>query len=216
MKQKYTATLLLAGIIGPIMYFLIMTTLGLLWPGYSAISNYMSELGGVESPFKNTMNIFGFMGLGISLIFFGTGLHYSLSKNIYSKITVYTSILAGIFMFLVGFFPCDAGCIDITPTGTYHTYTSIPPSLFLPLSAMASAFAFLKESARFKKWAYVFFWLGFLSMASGALSTLTIIQPYIGLAQRFGIGFSLLFVILSSTVLLNRNKLRLNKTQVQN
>ena len=44
---------ILAGLIGPVFYFLLMTVLGLLWEGYSPLRDHMSELGGVQCSFKS-------------------------------------------------------------------------------------------------------------------------------------------------------------------
>jgi hypothetical membrane protein len=190
----------------------LIVLIGAMWPGYSLVANYMSELGGVDSPFKNIMNVFGFMALGIFLILFSFGLKFSLKKNIYSQLVFICSLIAGIFMVLVGFFPCDTGCNNVTLIGRLHTWTSIPPSIFLPSAAILSAPALVmasnkgpsNKSGYWKKWAFVFFWLGMLSFASGTLSTFPSTQPYIGLIQRLGITTSLIWVSLISFVLLKQ------------
>jgi hypothetical membrane protein len=203
MNAKLHKLFLKAGIIGPIFYTLLLVLLGYLWPGYSPIRNYISELGGVESPFKLIMNVFGFMLLGVSLTLFSFGANATLSKNIYSRLVAAFTFLAGVFMVLVGFFPCDAGCVDVTLIGRLHTLTSVPPSILLPSAAMFSAFAIYTKSPNTRKYSILFFWLGVLSMLSGAVSTLPSLQVYIGLSQRAGMGFSLLWVVIASYYLLN-------------
>ena len=73
--------LALGGVIGPVIYFFLMETLGRLWQGYSSIRNHMSELGGVESPYKGIMNIFGFMLVGLFILIFGVGYNNHFKKS---------------------------------------------------------------------------------------------------------------------------------------
>lgn len=58
-------------------------------------------------------------------------------------------------MIAVGFLPCDAGCVDITPIGKWHSRTSIIPAICLPLAAMISAQTLTQEWS--KKWGYIAF-----------------------------------------------------------
>lgn len=67
MKEKIINLLIISGIIGPIFFFTLLTILGLIWNGYNPISTGMSEIGAIDSPFKNLMNYLGFSLLGISL-----------------------------------------------------------------------------------------------------------------------------------------------------
>ena len=73
MKKKILKLFIIAGIIGPILYFLLLTILGLMWQDYNPITTGMSEIGAVDSPFKNIINYFGFSLLGIFIILFSIG-----------------------------------------------------------------------------------------------------------------------------------------------
>jgi len=55
------------GIVGPTTYAIVLTALGVLWPGYNPVRQYMSELGAVDAPHAFVMNILGFQVLGISM-----------------------------------------------------------------------------------------------------------------------------------------------------
>ncbi|MFX1425346.1 MAG: hypothetical protein ACFFBE_02760 [Promethearchaeota archaeon] len=65
--------IMLSGLIGPILFFAVLTTLGIMWEGYDPISTGMSEIGAVDSPFKVMMNYLGFSLLGIFIIIFSIG-----------------------------------------------------------------------------------------------------------------------------------------------
>ena len=73
--------LALCGIVGPIIYAIVLTVLGLLWPGYNPISQYMSELGAVDAPHPIVMNVLGFQLLGIFMIDFGFGLYRGIIRD---------------------------------------------------------------------------------------------------------------------------------------
>ena len=140
------------GLIAIIYYFGLMETLGRMWPGYSSITNHMSELGGVESPYKNIMNVFGFMGVGVMIMMFSWGFYQQFKHNVYLKTSSLCMLLAGLFMIIVGFFPCDAHCIDVTFIGKLHTITSIPQSILLPLGVIVASFGFEREKQWERKW----------------------------------------------------------------
>ena len=196
MISKSNKLFFLAGIIGPVFYFLLLTILGLLWNGYNPILQSMSEIGSVVSPYKEMMNYFGFSMLGIFMTLFGVGVLREFGKGILQYLAFSLILAAGIFMFAVGFFPCDAGCIDVTSTGRWHSTTSTVPSIALPLSAMIIAAVLAGRWG--KRWGHISFWLGVFSMASGPTMFIPVIAPYLGFVQRMGIGLSLLWMVLIS------------------
>ena len=117
--------LFLAGIIGPVFYFLILSVLGYLWAGHNPVFQSMSEIGSVVSPYKDIMNYFGFSLLGIFMVLFGFGSLNEFGKGTLQYLVFSLILIAGISMFIVGFFPCDAGCIDVTQTGKWHSITRL-------------------------------------------------------------------------------------------
>jgi len=56
MAKRTQKLLIVPGIISPILFFTILTILGLIWSGYNPVSTGMSEVGAVDSPFKDIMN----------------------------------------------------------------------------------------------------------------------------------------------------------------
>jgi len=99
-------------------------------------------------------------------------------------------------MFLVGFFPCDSMCIDVSVTGKLHSITSTIPAILIPLAAMITAYPITKKWG--KKWGYLSFYFGVLSMASGPIMFIEYLDSFSGLIQRMGIGFSLLWIMMFS------------------
>lgn len=197
MNSKSNKIFFIAGIIGPVIYFFILTILGYLWNGYDPTFQSMSEIGSVVSPYKDFMNYFGFSMLGIFIAFFSVGLLREFGKGMLQYSVFLLVFTAGIFMFIVGFFPCDAGCIDITQTSKIHSFVSTVPAIALPLAAMLMATVFTKRWGR--RWGYISFWLGVFSMSSGPIMFIPFATPYLGIVQRFGIGLSLLWIFVISS-----------------
>lgn len=163
----------------------------------------MSEIGAVDSPFRNAMNYYGFSLLGIFIILFAFGFICNVKYSATIIISLVLLLISGMFMFLVGFFPCDAGCIDVTRTGELHSITSTVPAICLPLAAMVSA-ASLSDTYG-KRWGSVLFLLGVISMGSGPLMFVSFFESRVGFIQRMGIGFSMLWMVVVSIKVLTQN-----------
>lgn len=190
------------GVVGPIFYFMLLTILGFMWSGYNPVIQSMSEIGSVVSPYKDIMNYLGFSLLGVSIALYGVGLLKKFGKGVLQYLAFLLVLTAGGFMFAVGFLPCDAGCIDVTQTGKWHSITSTVPSITLPLAAMVMATTITKKWG--KKWGYISFGLGVLSMAAGPIMFLPQSVAYLGIIQRGGIGLSLLWMVLISLKAISR------------
>jgi hypothetical membrane protein len=67
-SNKTQRLLILSGVIGPVLFFTLLTILGLMWNGYNPMTTGMSEIGAVDSPFKDIMNYLGFSLFGIFFI----------------------------------------------------------------------------------------------------------------------------------------------------
>ncbi|MFW9821157.1 MAG: DUF998 domain-containing protein [Candidatus Thorarchaeota archaeon] len=195
-SRKIHKSFILSGIIGPILFFTLLTILGLMWNSYNPISTGMSEIGAVDSPFKNIMNYFGFSLLGFFIGIFSIGFKIYFKKNLQLTIAFILLIIGGIFMFLVGFFPCDPQCIDVSITGKIHSLTSTIPAILIPAAAMLSAYPI----SRFwgNKWGYMSLFLGVLSLASGPIMFIEVLTSYSGLIQRLGFALSLLWIFIIS------------------
>jgi hypothetical membrane protein len=169
---------------GPIAYVTLTVFLGLMWEGYSPIRDTQSELGAVDSPYRLAMNVAGFMGLGLCILSFA-GAYWLLLRPSWAKTVAFVAlIVAGAGMVVVGFFPCDAGCVDVTATSRYHSVFSMPAAIGLPLAAMLTSLAFRSDGRFGRGWQAASFWLGLLSLISGPLIALDTFEGAGGLVQR--------------------------------
>lgn len=187
------AILALCGIAGPITYFIVLTTLGALWPGYNPIAQGMSELGATNSPYAIFMNVFGFQLLGVLTAAFGVGLIRSLGHGRAAKIGSALIILAGVDLIAAGFLPMDTGGITTSLIGLGHDITATIASNAMTLGMIALAFHFRKNPQWQRNWIFTLS-LAIAAIALSPFPILPVYNPYAGLIQRLGMGLALLWI----------------------
>ena len=162
-----TRLLTLVAIAGPIYYVGFVTVLGMLWPGYDPIGQTQSELGAVDAPNGLLMNVAGFMALGVVIMAFAAAYHLVLRPGPWKLLATVLMALAGAGMIVVGFFPCDAGCVDVTRTSELHSTFSMPGAIGLPAAAMLSSLAFRDDGRLGPAWHFTSLLHGLAALASG-------------------------------------------------
>jgi hypothetical membrane protein len=176
--------LALVGAVGPIVYLVLVTVLGMLWDGYDPVRDTQSELGAVNAPHGTVMNLAGFMALGVCILAFAATYWLLLAPSAAKVLATGLLVLAGVGMVVVGFFPCDAGCVDVTATGRLHSTFSMPGAIGLPAAVMVSALVFRRDGRFGVAWQVVSFWLGLAALASGPLIAAELVGGVNGLVQR--------------------------------
>ncbi len=115
------------GIIGPIMKSIVVVILAFLWPGYSHISQSMSELGAIDAPNSIIMSV-TLVVFGLLMICFAFGLHKGIGHGEGSIIGPAFIAIYGVGQVGNGIFPCAPGCANPWETGSLtgmmHTVTS--------------------------------------------------------------------------------------------
>ena len=185
--------LAICGIIGPILYSIMLITLGLFRPGYNHVTQIMSELGEVGAPNAIIMNTAGFILLGLLMISFAFGLDRGISEGEGSKIGPALVAVSGAWLVLLGIFPCDPGCVNESFVGITH-------EVFAIMHAFAMIFAPLAIAQRLKKDSR---WQGYLyySLATGVVGAViasvygfNVFEPWKGALQRVLMGVPLLWI----------------------
>jgi len=184
----------LVAIAGPIYYIGFVTVLGLLWPGYDPVGQTQSELGAVDAPQGLLMNTAGFMALGVIILAFAATFTFTLRASTWKWLASGLLVMAGLGMITVGFFPCDAGCVDVTRTGQLHSTFSMPGAIGLPVAMMLSSQAFRTDGRIGQVWQAVSFWLGFASLVSGPIVAAGLLSDQLGLLQRIGMWIPILWM----------------------
>lgn len=169
---------------GPLFYISLVVVLGLLRSGYDPIRQTQSELGAVDSPYGDLMNVAGFSGLGLTILAFAVAYQLLLNRSWVQKLATVLLVLGGLGMVVVGFFPCDAGCVDVTRTSELHSIFSVPGAIGLPAAAILSSLAFRVDGRFSVAWQTVSFWLGPLTLASGPLIAAEVACEVGGALQR--------------------------------
>ena len=199
------ATMLLSVVagVGPVLYILLTVVLGLLWEGYDPIRDTQSELGAVDSPYQAVMNVAGFGGLGLSILAFAASYALVLRGGWPQAVAVILLGVAGAGMVIVGFFPCDPGCVDVTATGRLHGVFSAPGAIGLPAAASLSAWVFARDGRFSTRWQIVSLLVGLLTLASGPVIQAGVLTDANGLLQRAGMWPALLWMTAVSLRLLS-------------
>ena len=104
MQRQYLWGLILA----PVFYYFGLIGGGLLWPGYSHISQYASELGSAKSPYPMFFNANAIL-CGLAGIAGAIGLNHTLAtlsgKRGWARAAAITVALWGVAVILAGLFP---------------------------------------------------------------------------------------------------------------
>lgn len=181
-------------IAGPIYYVSFVSLLGLLWAGYDPITRTQSELGAVDAPHGLLMNVAGFMALGVVILAFAATLHRVLRTSPSRVVATVLLVVAGLGMITVGFFPCDAGCVDVTRTSELHSTFSMPGAIGLPAAAMLSSFALREDGRLGPAWQTASFLIGVAALASGPIIATDLLLDHLGLLQRVAMWAPILWM----------------------
>lgn len=122
--RKSDALLGLCGIVAPIFFVLTVVVASAFYPGYSHLTQAISELGGVDSPNPMIQNA-NFFLVGLLIVAFAFGLHRSIGSG---KGSALGPTLLGIFGAVTvaqGFLPCDSGCEWVSTVGSLHNSTGL-------------------------------------------------------------------------------------------
>jgi hypothetical membrane protein len=201
MAPNLDRLLIISGFLGPIVFFLSILVFGSMFPGYSHTRDYISELGAVDSPVKNLMNIFGFFLFGLLLTLYSIGVYRAIRKDDrFGKIAALTLILAGIFLASIAFFPCDAGCENWSKTGEMHEFTSDGTFYLLGLAALFFAISSAR-GGEFKGYWPFFIVIGIAIVVTIEYASSLDETVYGGLAQRLSSAIPVSLMWLSSVYL---------------
>ncbi len=188
MRSKFV----MAGIVGPAIYAVVLVSLGLLEPGYDPISQSMSELGAVDAPYAIVMNTLGFPLLGVFFMIFAVGVNRGISGGEGTRIGPFLMIISGVFLILTGVFPCDSGCVDVTVIGGLH-------SLFATLAALTMIpvpLAIVPRVYGDASWRSYVWFCWFTTIVTSIVSVFYMfesLEAFTGLLQRLAVAFPLVW-----------------------
>ena len=112
----------LGGVIGPILFVVLVIVGGVVYDGYSHVGQKISELGGEGAEYATLQNI-NFIMLGVLTI----GFSWALARVLGPPYLGPTLIgIFGLFSWIAnGLLPCDVGCQGETTVGLLHNVTGL-------------------------------------------------------------------------------------------
>ena len=193
MKNK---VLMLCGILAPVVYILTVILGGVIRPGYSHISQAVSDLIATEAPNKSLLDSL-FALYHLLIIAFGAGLFlyvrsdHQKRRKVVGTLGALILVASSVFGFIILFFPEPAGGMStaITSTGKMHI-------VFAGLSSLATMLAILLMGFWFRNnqplrgyglYSFISVAVVFLSGWFAAFSVATQ-SPIGGLLERITIG----------------------------
>lgn len=178
-----------SGLLAVCVYLVAVIFGGLLYPGYSHISQDVSQLTSTSSPIRGLMNIFFIYNLLI--MFFGYGL-FAISKNNFLKVASGFIVLIGILGIVIAWFPINTRGTDITSTGIVHIAIVSVVSLLTVVSGFLFWAGFRRTNEVFLK--NVSLLSGVLFLLSGPIAAFNVNSGFAGLFERIPIAIFLIWV----------------------
>jgi len=192
--------LAICGIVGPVLYTIVLVTLGLLRPGYNHVTQSMSELGELGGPNAIIMNIAGFILLGLMMIAFAFGLHRGIGEGEGSKIGPVLVAVSGVALVITGIFPCDPGCVDVSIVGSTHSVFAVIAAFALTFAPLA-IFQTLKKDNRWHSYLAYSLVTTVVALVLSAVYGFNVSEQWKGLLQRISMGVPLLCVEAAAIVI---------------
>jgi hypothetical membrane protein len=194
------------GIVGSVVYVLTVILGGLLWHGYSHISQAISELIMTTSPNQIIMQPL-FWVYNLLLIAFSIG-YYRWGKAKLIKISamfLFVVAFSGVMMLI---FPQDAIGTSLSTHGLIHLIFAGLAALSTLVAVFLSAISFWRRND-YKQLGGISLVLGLIILISGPLTAIapTAFPHYFGLSERITIGsFIVWWFLLSYTIYKNERK----------
>ena len=177
--------LLRAGLAAPVVLALAIVVAGRFEPGYSHVSQYVSELGAVGASHAKAFSYGGLLPAGLLTVLFAVGMYLQAGA---SRSFVASSLLAGVAglgRMAAAVFPCDAGCSleNMSMAATLHAWAG-----FLALTSGAVAPLVLATGLRRRPRSRLFALSVGLGLASLVLALIMFgpgrEQSFVGVVQR--------------------------------
>ena len=177
--------LLVAGFAAPLVLTVAIVLAGHFEPGYSHVSQYVSELGAAGASHQKSFNYGGLFLSGVLTFLFALGLYVRVKPRASLIASSVLVAAAGLGRLVAGLFPCDAGCVmeNMSVPAAIHTIAG-----FIALTCGAFAPLFLAVGSKGERKSELFWPSVGLGFTSVALVVVLFVfgkeLPYVGLIQR--------------------------------
>lgn len=193
----------LCGMLAPIVFALALAVFSLMTPGYSNLTNMVSELGVIGAPYALAWNAIGFFLVGALTTFYAWGLRLDMRPTSGSTIVPLLVAISGLGFAGLGFFPAEAGFEPSLRTTLHFVIVMV---YFLAFILVAFVFpSKMKGNDYWKKWALFSVIMGVLAVGSYLIPN----TVPVGLIQRIGMGAHFLWLFVTSLALFRKSSERL-------
>lgn len=189
-----TSLLAIAGVFAPLIFVLNIVLWGAMTPGYSHLSQYVSELGAVDAPYGEWMNALGIVPFGGLIMLFSFSFWRGTSGKLVWFLLMPGLFLTGLGFVLAGYYRCDVGCSfqDMSDSAIIHNLAAFGAFILAILTVTFALVINVKAtSQKMNSWLLS----GLLLAMIVAFSGLIVLGPgfeYVGAVQR---GFLLPFCL---------------------
>jgi hypothetical protein len=191
--MKFTSRpLLVAGVIGPLLFIVVFLVEGITRPGYSAWRHYVSQLATGDGGWVQVVN---FLVCGALVVCFAFGLRQALGPG---RGSLAAPVLVGLFgsaLIIAGIFSTDPALgypvgapLVHTTHGLIHGLAGLAAFSLLPASALVIAWRFSADSAA-RRWAIYSAGVGLLIIGCFIASTAFSVIDERGLLPNAPTGF---------------------------
>lgn len=183
--------LALCGMLSGVVFLLALILFGALTPGYSHLSNAVSELGMQKSSFPMLFNLTGFLLPGILAVLFSAGFYISTRPHIGSLLVTVLTGISGLGFALLGVFSAANDFYPSLETTLHFTMVTVN---YLPFLVLTFLYPFRVRHPYWTGLKYFVLMTGVIAISS------FFIPPSLlpaGISQRLGLGiyFVWLFVM---------------------
>ena len=192
--------LALCGLVGPVIYAFVVAVLGGLYPGYSHLTQAMSELGAAGAPHSLIMNMAGLGLLGAMILAFAAGLHQSIRQHSGTTVGAVLIGASGLSLVMTAIFPCDTGG-ETTTSGMVHGAFAVVGVVCMIVGMLIISLV-LAEDSHWQRYAIFTVATALLASALAVLYGFDVIVTWKGALQRISMGVALLWVEVMSFKLL--------------
>ena len=190
-RRMPLALLAVAGVLIPIVFVALVIVAAASYPGYSHVTQFMSQLGVGPSAAITNAN---FVVTGLLLVAFAFGLHLGIGEGKGSMLGPALLALSGLGWVLAGVFPCS----EWTCTATDVHNAVAAPLAFVPIALAPLVFSRrLRADARWRGYASYSVGTGLalvVLMVVYRITEYTLLEPWVGIAQRFLVAVMLLWI----------------------
>jgi hypothetical membrane protein len=126
------------GLVAPLLFVLLIVAMAALRPGYSHLTNFISDLGALDAPNPHVQRL-NFFQFGIGIAALGVALHRGMDKP--SRLALIGQLAIGIGIFLSGIFPGHTGD-PASRASMLHNLVGVPAFLLIMLVPLVAGSRF--------------------------------------------------------------------------